>query len=1344
MGQSDDRSHDLLLGLLALQVGLVDRARLVDTFAAGGKSAVLGLANRLKAQGALTDSRLALLNALAEEHLALHGGDPQRSLAALEIDRSTLDALSQGMPGEFAATLSYVGSGSTRGLGDGGAYAAFEPESAAVGDHRYRVLRPHARGGLGAVFVALDTELNREVALKEILDRHADDPIYRQRFLVEAEITGGLEHPGIVPVYGLGTYDGGRPYYAMRFIKGDSLKEAIDAFHTTVPRAGSDETTVVVASGNAGGSTRIKGGRSAVADPSKSLLFRNLLRRFTDVCNAIDYAHSRGVLHRDIKPGNVIVGKYGETLVVDWGLAKPLGSTGPAIQGERPLTPSSGAGSAETLPGAALGTPGYMSPEQAAGDLDRLGARSDVYSLGATLYAILTGEPPFTGEIHDLLARVQRGEFRAVRAIDPAVPATLEAVCHKAMALRPEDRYASARALADDVERWLADEPVLARQEPIVERARRWARRHRTGVAASLTAAAVALVGVGALAIFQAWANHRLSEANHDLILANLRESRARTEEQRARTRAEARIDLAMSAIEQFRQVVENNLDLKDRPEHTPLRRSLLQAPSRFYQALRDDLQADARSDSAAKLKLAEALNSLSSLSRELGSQTEALTLLSESLGLTEEIVGLASATESVRRGARDLRLDLLCALGIVREVLADKTAARAAFDQGRREALAEIQERPKDPAVRLLLARLLYSMAMNRFDSGDLDEALAHSDAAFQQIDEALRLTPDDGEAEELRWVVHATLRVPILLKRNRPEESLVANEQARTAAQRARALGRASHLLESAEASLLSNQADAYELLGRDRERRDALRNSVEAYRKVISTRPTSYTPRMELADVLLDHARAERAAGESATATSSLVEATALLEALRAEFPNSAPLLAKLAEAMNTTGTFAYQDGRPDDAIAAFRKVSNYSEAHLALLPDQVATIASLAGNEYNLGFLLNATDKIDQAKASYERSERLRRQLVREHPDQPLHRLHLAHTLGNLAGLTQREEEDAEKCERLLREAVDLLSGLAREFPKSAPVRDSLARNTTSLCSLLINDLKLDEADRRVLEVRPFLAERVKADPQAIQPRIDLAFNLREQAAIDRLTGREAEARRVLREAIALIEPAIASGSDQIDLPRALALGELNLARFMDQPEEAVEAVDLAARAASRLESIHAAGKVDSETTSLLIEAHQTQARRLAFLGRRDEADAAFRRGQAHRAPESLRAPDSGRVELLAWAGDFDQFLAGCDAIDAAGGLPDERLLSMAAAASLASKRCDPERAALLAERAIRWLVKARDLGTFRHGQDRSILLKPEYAPLKGMKDFQLLWLDVAFPRDPFARISKAND
>jgi serine/threonine-protein kinase len=156
----------------------------------------------------------------------------------------------------------------------------------------------------------------------------------------------------------------------MRFIKGDSLKEAIERFH---------------------------GDEALRTDPGRrSLKMRKLLRRFVDACNALDYAHSRGVIHRDIKPANIILGKHGETLVVDWGLAKDIGRVDPSV-GEQTIAPSS-SGSWETLPGSALRSPAYTSPEQACGDLERLGPRSDVFSLGSTLYCLLTGRPPFENE----------------------------------------------------------------------------------------------------------------------------------------------------------------------------------------------------------------------------------------------------------------------------------------------------------------------------------------------------------------------------------------------------------------------------------------------------------------------------------------------------------------------------------------------------------------------------------------------------------------------------------------------------------------------------------------------------------------------------------------------------------------------------------------------------------------------------------------------------------------------------------------------------------------------------------------------------------------------------------
>jgi tetratricopeptide (TPR) repeat protein/tRNA A-37 threonylcarbamoyl transferase component Bud32 len=360
---------------------------------------------------------------------------------------------------------------------------------------RYNPVRFHARGGLGEVLVARDEELQREVALKRIQVPHADDPENRRRFLLEAQITGRLEHPGVVPVYGL-VYDGaGRPCYAMRFIEGESLKEAIDRFHA------------------ADGPKR---------DPGERRLgLRQLLTRFIAVCNTVAYAHSRGVLHRDIKPANIMLGKYGETLVVDWGLAKSLGSEGLGLEG------SPGTGPADdnqaTQIGAAIGTPAYMSPEQAAGRWDVVGPAADIYSLGATLYTLLTGAAPIPGNTaREVFARIERGDFPPPRQRKKDVPPALEAVCMKAMAHRPEDRYTTALTLAGDLESWLADEPVSTYREPWPQRLTRWTRRHRTLVAAGGVALVLGMLGLfSALYVWESAEQRRRQQA--DEFVSNLR-----------------------------------------------------------------------------------------------------------------------------------------------------------------------------------------------------------------------------------------------------------------------------------------------------------------------------------------------------------------------------------------------------------------------------------------------------------------------------------------------------------------------------------------------------------------------------------------------------------------------------------------------------------------------------------------------------------------------------------------------------------------------------------------------------------------------------------------------------
>ncbi len=850
------REEQIQVGLVAVQEGLITDAVFLSAVGEWLKDNLRSLDEVLLAQDSLSvENKKAIVDlfgANTPKYADPTREEPRREISNEDIDkiRPLLNELSRFEAEELKGvepTAPYVHAVDTP-----------EPTNKNRGErNRFRIIKAHKKGGLGVIFIAQDLQLNRTVALKQILGVHAISGLMQEKFYQEAEVTGQLEHPGIVPIYALGVDDLGKPFYAMRFVSGVDFLQRIREFH-----AANDSSF-----GSLDG-----------------IPLRQLLRRFLDVCNAIEFAHSRGVLHRDLKPANIMLGSHGETLVVDWGLAKVLSNDVVGLSEKKENADPSQSRiwlsglTGQTKMGDFAGTVAYSAPEQLTGQISRLCPQSDVFSLGAILYELLTGVATVTGRdeklgmaefVAQVFERIKDGLVPLPSSIHSGVPKPLEAICCKAMSFAIADRYASARELSADVERWLADERVLAYEgrEPLIEQAGRLLRRHRSWTVAIGTS----LVLVTLLTLVASyWVNR-----------ARLAESQAKTAANEFKSDAVDRYRIAKEAID-FLTV--GSESLKDFSATKNLQKRFLQAAAADYKKLSQNTSQDPELE-LERVRAVVRLGDISHLQENVAEAHEhyqaAIALLKDTAPNIEK--HNPNATLSTVELTRAIELGRIYSrIGLARDNEGNVTEARAEFDR----AVALFRSLETKHAASDWLSINLAVALSNR---GSTEQRQRNDDDAIKWLQESIEYFDRAYAGGESKFVLSGI----------RTRESL----------------GRAFRGLgEKKEADLHFEQAET-------------------TLSKLIASDPQNPDFLEALASLLVSRAVAEREQGALRTAKTKLDEAAKVYDQLRKAWPDSLDYAEQAAIGFADQGLVLLEQGEATSASEKFKEAGMQLEELMA---------------------------------------------------------------------------------------------------------------------------------------------------------------------------------------------------------------------------------------------------------------------------------------------------------------------------------------------------------------------------------------------------------------------------
>jgi len=1095
----------------------------------------------------------------------------------------------------------------------------------------YEIRNELGRGGMGVVYEARQVSLNRMVALKMVKAGLLAGAAELRRFQNEAEAVALLDHAGIVPVYEVGDHDG-QHYFSMKLVPGGSVVPLLPRYKDD-PRAAA--------------------------------------RLVAEAAEAVAHAHARGILHRDLKPANILVDDEGHPHVTDFGLAKK-------VEDDVEFTQS----------GAILGTPAYMSPEQASGRRGAVTTASDVYGLGAVLYALLTGRAPFGGDcVVETIDAVRSRPPEPPRKLNASVPGDLETICLKCLEKDPRRRYPTALALADDLRAWLGSRPIAARRVGPAERAWLWCRR-RPAVAGLSAAVLLAVVcGAAATIAVQYRANRRLDRKNVELRDAN--------------AQVQARFELARDAIRSFKEGVEQEEALK---EHRlrPLRDKLLGSARRFYDRLGALLED--QTDDASRAVLAESYRELGELIDKIGQKPEALEAYKKAVALRRELAAAPGAGAAARV---DLAL-ALNAMGDEARKLDDHDGAVAAHEEAR--VLAEPLEAGAGATIEarraLGTARHLAGLAL------ELTGADGRAMAAFRGARAVREPLVRDAAAipEDRLELAHSIACIGGLLEKSGDLAGALAEQRKALELRRVLAadhpdvplyrhdLG-ASHILVG---GLLDKSGDQTQALAEHRKAQEIVRALVAEYPAVSDYRR----------DLAVDHnwvGGLLEMTGDLAGALAEQRQSQELMRALAAEHPAVPQYRSDLAVSHGFVGGLLEKTGDLAGALAEQRKFQELMRALAAGHPDVPDYRRELAVGYNTVGGLLEKTGDLAGALAEQRKFQELMRALAAEHPADCKFRRDLAVSHNWVGGVLQKIGDPAGAL-REYRTGQELVRALAAEHPAVPEYRSDLAVSHNRVGSSLAatGDLAgaLVEQKKNLEMFRAMAAEH----PDVPDYRRELAVGHIRVGNLLTRAGRPAEALYELERCRSLLEALVQADPNVPDYRDLLGLALNSAADALRDLGRIDEARDRVARAVAVAEALASAWPKAPAYSDGLADA----LRRRAWL-RFEAGDAAGSASDARRAVDLLEGLPSRSGWQWFW-------LACARATLAAAAVYDGPGPSVVAATGLADRATDD-------------LRRAAAMGYRNPAQYR---YEPALDRLRSRDDFRELMRDLDFPADPFAR------